>query len=249
MTTSGDIKRILDFALGYPFTRPDRSFVYCDGKVLLLDDAAAIVERAQSEGRVPVLAYGSNASPLQLNRKYFTHCPGVEIPVVRARMYGWDVAYAALIAPYGSIPATLVRSDSARVETFVTHLTVDQLRIMHRTEGAGKSYAYGILRDIDVELDCGVILKEIYTYVALPGALSGDGEAIALQEVTAVERMLEAVFQKEALELCRRIVCPYGDFSEFVLALVSDPAYRKLSTKLLAETAIEFDDAAFERII
>lgn len=249
MIQPGDRKRILDFALGYPFTRPDRSFVYADGTVRLLGDDATIVEHAISDGRVPVLAYGSNASPLQLNRKFSRHFPGVEIPVMMAEMQGWDVVYAALFAPYGSVPATLIRSTGARVEVFVTYLTEDELKIMHKTEGAGSSYSYGKLHGTAIELGCGLWLNEINTYMALSGALSIDGEAVALREVSAAERILRAVCQREMLEYCRNVICPYGDFSEFLLALVSDPTYRDLSSGFLAQTATTFDDAVFERLI
>lgn len=70
---------------------------------------AAIPEQAsQRKGRTAVLAYGSNASPLQLARKF----PAADfkdedalIPVVRGTLADFDVVYAAHISSCESVIA------------------------------------------------------------------------------------------------------------------------------------------------
>ena len=105
--------------------------------------------------RVPVLAYGSNAAPEALFRKfgkYSLHGNDGFIPVLKVcvvenlrsftvlqgQLEGFDVVYAALLTGYGSVPAALQASPGCACTVYVTYLTETQLQIMHRTEGERK---------------------------------------------------------------------------------------------------------------
>jgi len=96
-------------ALGYPYTVPSYSYLFDAG-------FAAPIAEADFAGRVPVLAYGSNAAPDQLIRK-FEDVPGTRIPVTRVSVSGIDAVYAAWFAAYGSVPATI--HDAPGTEVFV----------------------------------------------------------------------------------------------------------------------------------
>ncbi|KAI0566898.1 6-phosphofructo-2-kinase/fructose-2 6-biphosphatase 4 [Gracilaria domingensis] len=105
-----DHDEVLRRALHYPYERRSGSFTFVNG-VCVPYQSAADVSRFHV-----VLAIGSNAAPEQLRRKY----GNTELPVhvVPVQVRGMDVVYAALMAPYGSIPATVKKSaaDTAGAE-------------------------------------------------------------------------------------------------------------------------------------
>ena len=85
MTTDPLILR----ALNYPYSYPAYDFVLDNGSTAPLQD------RKSLEGRIPVLAIGSNRSPEQLLRKF-----GDQdfLPVTCVKLCDYDVVYAAHIA-------------------------------------------------------------------------------------------------------------------------------------------------------
>ncbi len=109
-------------AKSYPFEIPERSYVYRRGEVLAYD--AHPVPR---DGRVPVLAAGSNQSHHQIARKFDGHPSGEVIPSQRGRLHDFDVVYAAHLASYGSVPATFQESPGTVVGVFVLWLAEAQL--------------------------------------------------------------------------------------------------------------------------
>src|SRR5918911_713958 len=141
-------------ALAYPFPRPGtsvvivgervvelveldpgdlgRSLVRTNGVEATLADACAdagLPSAALGGPRTPVLAYGSNASPVGLGWKFPDERAAV-VPLLRGTMAGVDVVYSSHIAVYGSIPATLQGSPGTETETFVALLTEDQLELV-----------------------------------------------------------------------------------------------------------------------
>jgi len=241
-----DIERRVDFAFAYPFERPDNSYLYRDGAVCDIPDD---IGKLELEKRIPVLAYGSNASPLQLRRKFGRFFPGVSIPVLKGTIRDFDFVYAAMFAPYGSIPATISPSKNTEAEVFVTYLTGEQLEIMHKTEGAGNSYSYGLLHDIDIRIEAGFQLNEVYTYVALRGAVEFDGGLCALAEIQTSNRRFTPLSQPQILDLCWRAICPYSELRDFIISIISDPTYRWEVSRVLALSAVQFECETYERII
>lgn len=93
--------------------------------------------------RVAVLGIGSNGAPVQLARKYGP--AAAVLPVLRARLSGVVVAYAPVVAAYGSIPATIIgaaAADAPPVAVALTLLTHAQLVAMNATE---TSYGLGVV--------------------------------------------------------------------------------------------------------
>src|SRR5205085_2257258 len=67
--------------------------------------------------RTAVLAYGSNASPDSLRWKFPDQV--AVMPLLRGTAPGMAVVYSALMALYGSIPATPQATPSTKAEVFV----------------------------------------------------------------------------------------------------------------------------------
>ncbi|MYF09046.1 MAG: hypothetical protein F4233_14360, partial [Rhodospirillaceae bacterium] len=145
-------------AIHYPYAIPDCSFVF--------DKTGwrpAEIGGALTAGRHPVLACGSNRSPDQLARKYFDF-DAATIPVQRAWLWDFDVVYAAHITGYGAISACPMPAPGVRVEVSVTWLSDDLTARMHATEGRGHSYDYAVLSRLDLALDGGGALDEVFAY-------------------------------------------------------------------------------------
>ncbi len=92
----------------------------------------------------PVAASGSNASAEQLKRK-FSKSPGIKIATLLCDLEGVVPVFAAHLAHYGSIPASLVSHPGAVSGLFVNLLTPDAMKIMHQTENLGERYRFEVL--------------------------------------------------------------------------------------------------------
>lgn len=153
----------MQWALSYPFTRPEGDFLFVDGRTLdirstkgrisgwqVVDGGhtrslAEIVglERAQrlDEGAYhPVVAVGSNAAPVQLQRKFARYIDDVVIPVIAVQLPGHVIAWANRIAVYGSVPATLAEEPGASVSAWATLLSARDYALMNATEDLGVVY-------------------------------------------------------------------------------------------------------------
>jgi gamma-glutamylcyclotransferase (GGCT)/AIG2-like uncharacterized protein YtfP len=92
-------------------------------------------------GRMPVLAYGSNANPAKVT--WLREEMGLTGPavVLRARCEGIAAVWAAgLRAIDGQRPATLAAAPGVVEEHAVWFATADQLRVLDRCEGRGLRY-------------------------------------------------------------------------------------------------------------
>jgi hypothetical protein len=197
-------------ALGYPFPRPDTSVLIADGRVRELT-------RLDARGRTPVLAYGSNASPESLGWK-FPDERDATVPLVRGRLRDLDVVYSSHIAVYGSVPATLHRSPATEVETFVAYLTDNQLALVASWEinATYETLAAGL------ELDHGEAPAEVGVFLSRHGALAVRGGVVAVAEVPARGRTLDAMTQPQVLEHVRGTVAPELTLEDFVSGNVED---------------------------
>lgn len=157
----------LGYALSYPFPKPPHDFLMLDGRSLAIEEippgaeggdvaswvvrrgvwrglagpllAEAGIKNTLFENLTPVLAVGSNASPVQLARK-FHHLPGELALCLSVRVKDVVSVYAGHIASYGSIPATLERADGATTRLILNFLSKPLLEQMHATENLGEHY-------------------------------------------------------------------------------------------------------------
>ncbi|WP_306015124.1 hypothetical protein [Oceanicaulis sp. MMSF_3324] len=181
----------LQWALSYPFPRPQTPFIFLDGATWPLMQTSGgfgdwIIDHAKGPMRMAtalgeqrlsefergayhaVAAVGSNAAPAQLRRKFRDHLDDVAIPVIQISVPDHVVAYANRIAVYGSIPATLVERPSGSVRVWATLLTARDYAIMNGTEDRGEIYDGVPISPIHVP---EAIEKPFEAYACLTGSL------------------------------------------------------------------------------
>lgn len=229
---AADRASVLERARGYPYVFPRRSFIYEHG-------AERPFDRGATEGRTPVLAFGSNQSPLRLAQK-FGHDASHRIPVERGVLQDFDVVYSAHLTSYGATPAMLQVSPGARVEIAVTWLDDRQLEIMHETEILAANYSFAALDGVRLTLEGGSVHDIAFAYVGARGHLVHDDTAVALAAIRCEGRRFPALRTAEALEIVRRLHAPERDPEEFVLRVVAEPDYRRRVTEALAAGAVPF---------
>ena len=226
----------IDHAKSYPFPAPDHCYLYEDGGwQRLAPDGFA------RDGRVPVLAAGSNQSPEQIHRKYGPLRDAGKIPAQRARLHEFDAVYAAHLTAYGSIPATFQRSPGTAVTVFLLWLNAAQLARMHETE---RNYTYDRLSGIRIALDAGGALSEAYAYISKVGCLNHQGECVSLREIPAEGRSFPALSQPEVLGLVRDRLAPGSPVDAFVGQHLADREVHRERSHALGADALP---AAFER--
>lgn len=198
MADSAQAAAILARALDYPYATPDRSYLYLDSEAVELPP-----QGPDLGGRTPLLAYGANASPEALGRK-LTRLPGVELPVLRFELEGFDVVYSAHVSSYGAVPATLIESPGTVAPVFLLHPTAGQLALLTVSE---PNY------DL-VEIDGTPVFRSKH------GCLELDGAPVALAAVRSMGRNLPELDQSAILEIVRAHLQPDLSLEEFILASI-----------------------------
>lgn len=219
MAESEETAAILRRALDYPYATPDRSFLYLEGRAAELPSAGPDLA-----GRRPLLSYGANAAPEALALK-LTSLPGLEMPVLRAELEGFDVAYSAHVSPYGAVPATLVESAGTRAPVFVVYPTDEQLELLTALE---LNYDLVALGGASCRLEDGTMVRELGAYRSKHGFLSFDGSAVALAAVRAAGRTLPELDEPAVLDRVRALVAPELTLEEFVFASIETGGIRPL---------------------
>jgi hypothetical protein len=194
--------------LSYPFAAPERSYLYRDGEATELPP-----EGADLRARQPLLAYGANAAPAALGRK-LASLPGVEMPVLRSELEGFDVVYSAHVSPYGAVPATLKESPGTVAPAFVLHPTAEQRTLLTASE-------------LNYDL---VDLGGTEAYRSKHGCLSIEGSPVALAAVRSSGRTLPELDEPAVLERVRAQLEPEMGLEEFVRACVERGGIKPLPT-------------------
>ncbi|TRO97223.1 hypothetical protein FKB34_01060 [Glycocaulis profundi] len=224
----------LQWALAYPFPRPEGHFLFVDGRTVPITRTAGegISDwRAVDGGREvslrdllgaeraaafdgdeyhAVVAVGSNAAPAQLRRKFTDHLGDVAIPVIRITIPDHVIAFARRIAVYGSIPATLIEEAGAQVRAYATLLSQRDYDLMNATEDKGE--VYGAM-PAPVSDAPEAVRRPFEAYTALAGHLP-----LRLREFEAHGSALPAGGQWEAQGLAMAELGEAGAVDEFVLA-------------------------------
>jgi hypothetical protein len=185
---------LFEHALGYPWPRPDESFVLNDGAVEPWDPA-------HTEGRHALLAIGSNAAPERLTLK-LAHFEAPEdrfVPVQTGRLKDFDVGPAPVVTGYGSMPASLFPSPGTEVALAIVWVNDTQL-----TQLTWSELGYWLGRLSDVTFD-GETLT-LYAYIHRLGTFAPDGEPVAFTAVPADGRTAPALSQHECLERAAAIL-------------------------------------------
>lgn len=201
-------------ALGYPYSKPARSYVHRLGEVREVDgDGAVELDLAE---RTPLLAYGANAAPEALDRKLAT-LPDRPLPVLRAELAGFDVVYSSHVSPYGAVVATLLHSPGTRVSTHVVYPDAEQLPLLSATE---PNYGLAPLSGSSCEVEGVGAVHEVAAFESRHGALQLDGAPAALAAVPASGRELRALTEPEVLEIVRAHTEPDLTLERFIAACI-----------------------------
>ena len=181
----------LQWALSYPFPRPQAPFIFLDGATWPLINTEGgfadwVIAHVSGPMRLvealgakrlsrfecglyhAVAAVGSNAAPAQLRRKFRDHLDDVAIPVIEIDVPDHVVAYANRIAVYGSIPATLVQRAGGMVRVWATLLTERDYAVMNGTEDRGEIYDGVPIAPIHIPC---AIRRPFEAYACLTGCL------------------------------------------------------------------------------
>lgn len=230
---------LLALAKSYPFSAPETSYLFADGE-------PGPIERADFEGRVPVLAHGSNRSPEQLMRKFGR---AAEIPVTLGWLADYDVVYSAHITQYGAVASTLQHRPGTRVRLAVTWLDQAQLTRMHETEGPS-NYAFGRLTGIELRVDQGPLVEytEAFVYLGRNGCLDLDDAPVGLAAVLAEGRGHRAHIQEEALDLVRGRHRPRSTLDQMILEAVRHADRRLALTAEMKARAVLAAAPHFEEL-
>ncbi|MFQ5864392.1 MAG: hypothetical protein ACE5IW_04090 [bacterium] len=269
MTTN---KQLIEKAKSYPFSFPTSSYIFVNGnynkivefgfdllkdsKIRINGETVSLNDYLKSipinslpnfSDLIPVLAYGSNASYEQLKRKFSCFQNTVIIPVIKARLYDFDVVYSSHFSKYASIPAALQYSPGTIVETFVTYLSTSQLAHMHKTESIGVNYCFGQLSNIQLSLDNNFCLSEIKSYFTLHGCLFINGSHISLSAVPAKNRKFPEMNEVEVLGVIKDLLDNKNqDLDSFIFENITSEEIRIHRTELLKRTAKNLSYKYFE---
>ena len=258
----------VETATRYPFPRPGHSFLFVDGAALpllslteSLEEAEVEVEgRSRSAGdllrrrgiampaplgrRTAVLAYGANAAPERLQRKFAEYGPAV-FPVLEARLHGFDVVHAAHISSYGAVPATIERSPGTVCHVAITWLDERQLARMHETELSRRTYRFGLLSNIRLEPDLLPVMESVSSYVGSCGHIAPAGAPLALAAIRATGRRFRTCSQTGAQRAIQAMLGAPGPLDAFIQEAVDDEAVRRARTESLRAQARPFSYADF----
>ncbi|GAA3840025.1 hypothetical protein ACFS5L_18095 [Streptomyces phyllanthi] len=173
--------------------------------------------RATFEGRVPVLAVGSNACPGQLRHKMAEYGITSPIPMVRARVTGIDVGVSAHVSLMGYVSAAPFSVPDVVRELFLIWLDAEQLAVVDASEGVTSptgayDRAWLPAPDVRIEPEFGQPLPGAYAYVNRHGVLhDGDGrprghpgERALLTELLVATPRLRELFGVTPEEFCAR---------------------------------------------
>ncbi|MFI6018767.1 MULTISPECIES: hypothetical protein [unclassified Streptomyces] len=217
-----------DHPLTYPGTWPADSGLLDGDRLLPLE------RLVPDDGRVPVLAVGSNASPAQLQHKMAESGVAGPIPMVRTRVTGVDVGVSAHVSRLGYVSAAPLRSPAAVRELFVVWLDGPQLEVIDASEGVplpGGNFGRAWLPapQVRVALADGTELPGVHAYVNRHGVLH-DGTGTPRRHPG--QRTLLAGLLAGSAEL-REL---FGDTpEEFCARARADSALCRRGTRLFAE--------------
>ncbi len=194
------------------------------------------LEGFSADGRMPVVASGSNGSPQRLAEKYGDKA---EIPVTFGTIRDLVPVFAARVTGYGSIPATLAVMPGQTARVHVTWLTESQLEIMHGTESVGVGYAYARLTGFALDLGAHGQPNEAFAYLSLSGAFCPMGRPMQLAAVSQRQIQTHAM-------LCAD---EYGTLEAFVARHIHDLDFRDRINRVLARFGQRIEHPGIERLI
>jgi hypothetical protein len=205
--------------LAYPGKRNETSYVLGEGREVidLPTDPLAALEKIDEmlaakglpliDERIPVLAYGRNASPSQVAEKLDKYKYGElsaenlsTVPVMKGSLKGHDVVWHGRPGQIGAYFAELINSEDVadtEVEVWVEFLTAEQLAAIHATEG--ETYEVSEIKDVNLGDD---LMINVIAYTAREASILLDepgGKPIAVAGIDRQQSTLDVMNVSEAL--------------------------------------------------
>jgi len=232
-------------AKAYPYPLLDTSYVVHTGGYHTIADGEPLPDL---DGRTPVLASGSNQSPLRLGTK-FVDVADETLPVLRSRIEDFDSVYSAHFSSYGSVPSTIQHAPGTAAYLFVTWLSPKQLERMHETEALGRNYDYVRLNGVSVSYGDGGHLDKVFAYLSRRGCIVENGEPIPLARVPAKNRRWKVMEQEEVIDAMRRRLQPETPLDTFIGQHIDDEATRLARCDALEAEAVTFNYDRVEHLL
>ena len=230
----------IERALNYPYTAPDGSYLYDSGRAEAYRQHPAIAQQ-----RFPVIGYGSNRSPERLLQKYPE--PGQQVPVEAAWLDGFDVVHAACIGSYAAIPATIAPSPGCRLPVKITWLSLFQLPAMHRSEGIGKAYDFGVL-NMPIDAEHSGRLSRAFVYVHRNGAFAPGGLPVPFAEIGSKGRPWPAMGQRLIQQSVADWLQPGASVEDFVSTNLGDRDLRLARSRQMAARGQPWHHPSFRKL-
>ena len=185
-----------------------------DGASFGLDEYLEQLGLPTMADRIPLVAVGSNSSPLALRSKvkrYGRINTSQVIPVLSAKMTNLGLGYSAHLVSGGYVPAAPFRAPGEVASVTVSFLTRDQLRAIDATEPTYDRKALSS-DSYPLRLENGTVLDVSYLYVSMFGVLEGPtGSPISLGSQAELYKSLndynvgDGFFEGDAQEVSDRI--------------------------------------------
>ena len=192
------------------------------------------------EKRTALIAYGANRAPERLKEKLADLSgPQSVVPMMRARLTGFDIVFSAHFTAYGAIPATLGYRPGVTVDISVLFVDDQQRDRLDAGEHVGVNYERRSFDALDLLVDGLGHTPDADAYVSLHGCFDpGEGRALALSAIPAENRDLPAANVIEALNAARQKIAMDVLLDDFIAALAGDDAFRARANQVLQENAI-----------
>ncbi|RYX79205.1 hypothetical protein EON76_00595 [bacterium] len=259
-------KRISEYpyssALEYPGARHENHFILAGEELMSLSEntVEAMVEidaylvdqqLPLLKDRVPVLAFGRNASPSGAATKAEKYSHGTitreqlsTIPMLKGTLSDHDVAWHGRPSQGSGYFAELLQSDDTmgtEVEAWVQFLTTEQLAAVHTTEGT----TYGFTEVGGVDLGDGISIDAV-GYTARQASVlldSPNGRPIAVAGIDRSNSQLEVMDVRGALQHTlgqEAVVAALGDqyHGDAKTFFEQGQSITKLSGKKLRQNAV-----------
>ncbi|MDV7338016.1 hypothetical protein RYZ26_00315 [Terasakiella sp. A23] len=216
-------------ALDYPYELSKTSFILNDGVKMDWETGVDLSDR------IPVLACGSNQSPVQLKRKFPTGC----VPVMAGWLSDYDSVYSAHFTTYGSVAATYHYEVGLRTRQMVTWLDADQLDAMHNSEALGVNYEFVEFDGLDFQSDCDQVITTAHSYQSLRGPLKLAGKPVGLSAIKAEGRSYQALWEEELQNRLLDIFDYQAGLENFIQETINDKEKRLSRTARLVALSSE----------
>jgi len=192
--------------------------------------------------RIPVLASGSNASPIRLKEKYEDSLDRTIIPVIRYSIANLLPVFSAKFASYGSITATLQQVSQSNVEMYITFLTLPQLERMHQTEAIGDEYDFDQLNKVPMRQLTSepFVQRTAYAYLSRRGVFSIKKRQFTLDTSSRTSDKFLYKTQEQMLLSARDLLQPEQDLDLFILQNITDKKTRQKHNNLLQPFSLPF---------